>query len=194
VYTRCGYFWEPIEQEHLKRFLQAVAHSKLAPLVTLDMPARDLMPAHWSVTGRDVPDAASDDVEVFLPGRNVLLLAKAMVWCQLNGIREIALATLAGNPFSDATSTFFHAFEHAVGCALGIQILISHPFSCLSKREVMNLGKDLPLALTFSCIHPVEGIHCGQCNKCAERRKGFREAGLSDPTAYAASLQPPREN
>jgi 7-cyano-7-deazaguanine synthase len=47
-------------------------------------------------------------------------------------------------------------------------------------------GKELPLHLTFSCINPTQGVHCGTCNKCAERRKGFRDAGLADDTAYRA--------
>ena len=34
----------------------------------------------------------------------------------------------------------------------------------------MALGRGLPLELTFSCIAPVAGQHCGRCNKCAERR------------------------
>jgi 7-cyano-7-deazaguanine synthase len=38
--------------------------------------------------------------------------------------------------------------------------------------------------LTFSCMRPVDGKHCGTCNKCAERRRAFASAGLSDPTEY----------
>jgi 7-cyano-7-deazaguanine synthase len=47
------------------------------------------------------------------------------------------------------------------------------------------VGDGLPLELTFSCLRPVGGLHCGRCNKCAERRRGFAEAGLPDPTQYA---------
>ena len=41
----------------------------------------------------------------------------------------------------------------------------------------MALGRGLPLELTFSCISPLRGLHCGHCNKCAERQAAFRDAG-----------------
>ena len=52
-------------------------------------------------------------------------------------------------------------------------------------------GKNLPLHLTFSCIRPVDGMHCGECNKCAERRKGFADAGVRDLTRYATDVNAP---
>ncbi|MBI2880202.1 MAG: 7-cyano-7-deazaguanine synthase, partial [Candidatus Tectomicrobia bacterium] len=70
--------------------------------------------------------------------------------------------------------------------ALDFQIQIIRPFSGLTKQAVIQMGRDLPLELSFSCINPQGEIHCGACNKCAERRKGFRDAGIEDRTAYAA--------
>jgi 7-cyano-7-deazaguanine synthase len=58
------------------------------------------------------------------------------------------------------------------------------PFDRLHKTDVLERGKLLPLHLTFSCINPVDGKHCGICNKCAERKNGFRDAGLPDLTPY----------
>ena len=55
----------------------------------------------------------------------------------------------------------------------------------LGKRQVMERGRDDPLELTFSCISPVAGKHCGRCNKCAELQRAFRDIGLEDPTCYA---------
>jgi 7-cyano-7-deazaguanine synthase len=60
----------------------------------------------------------------------------------------------------------------------------------MTKRQVMELGRDLPLELTFSCISPVDSLHCGRCNKCAERQAAFRDAGLPDGTRYATSHFP----
>jgi 7-cyano-7-deazaguanine synthase len=48
----------------------------------------------------------------------------------------------------------------------------------------MERGRDLPLDLTFSCIDPKDGRHCGDCNKCDERRQAFAMAGMEDPTPY----------
>src|SRR5437667_83943 len=80
LYVRHGLFWEPAELEHLQRFLDVVQGPALQPLHVLDMPVGDLYKAHWSITGQGVPGADSPDAAVFLPGRNVLLLAKAMLW------------------------------------------------------------------------------------------------------------------
>ena len=55
--------------------------------------------AHWSVSGDAVPDADTADEAVYLPGRNLLLLANSSIWCALHGLHTIALGTLKGNPF-----------------------------------------------------------------------------------------------
>src|SRR5579872_6676877 len=81
LYVRNGLSWEPVEFQHLRRFLEAVHTPALRPLTVLEMPVADLYGDHWSVTGRGVPGADTDDGAVFLPGRNVLLLSKAMLWC-----------------------------------------------------------------------------------------------------------------
>src|SRR5262245_59432033 len=79
LYLRCGLSWEQDELAHLGRFLQRVERTGLQPLHILELPVRDLYGDHWSITGRQIPDADSPDEAVFLPGRNVLLLAKAML-------------------------------------------------------------------------------------------------------------------
>jgi 7-cyano-7-deazaguanine synthase len=50
---------------------------------------------------------------------------------------------------------------------------------------VIRRARELPLEHTFSCIAPIEGRHCGRCNKCAERRRAFAAAGVDDPTEYS---------
>jgi 7-cyano-7-deazaguanine synthase len=186
LYVRHGLFWERVELRHLQGYLEALNGPQLHPLAVLEMPAGDLYGDHWAVTGRDVPDAASADAAVFLPGRNVLLLVKAMLWCALRGVPAVALACLESNPFPDATPAFFTAFARVVNEAVGGKVEVLRPYADLGKAEVMRRGRGLPLHLTFSCIRPVSDLHCGQCNKCAERRRGFAEAGLPDPTPYHA--------
>lgn len=185
-YVRCGLSWEPAEQAAAERFLKAIHSHKVRPAVTLELPLSDLYGEHWSITGRRVPAAETPDEAVFLPGRNALLLIKPALWCQMHGIDELALAPLAGNPFGDATDEFFESFEQMTGHLGGAALRILRPFRRLHKRQVMQLGKDLPLELTFSCINPQGERHCGACNKCAERRRAFQDAGLADPTDYAA--------
>lgn len=190
LYVRTGLWWEAVELGHLRRFLQAIQGPALRPLEILDLPVRDLYGDHWSMTGRDVPDAATPDEAVFLPGRNVLLLAKALLWCHLKEVPAVALALLGSNPFPDATPEFFRAYQDAVNQAVGGHVQVLRPYANLHKTEVLHRGRGLPLELTFSCIRPVEELHCGRCNKCEERRRSFVEAGMTDRTAYAAGPTP----
>jgi len=186
-YVRSQLIWQREELAAAERFLRAVASAQLEKLVILDLPLGDLYAEHWSVTGCGIPSAATPDDAVYLPGRNALLVIKAALWCRLHGIGQLALAVLASNPFADATDAFFHDFESALGRATGGRIRITRPFGRLDKRRVMELGRGLPLELTFSCISPVGEMHCGQCNKCAERNAAFRLIDTDDPTRYAVS-------
>ena len=181
--------WQQEELLALKEFLGQIAGPQLEELLVLRLPLDDLYDGHWSVTGCEVPDAASADDAVYLPGRNALLVIKAALWCALHGIEELALAVLQSNPFSDATEGFFSDFEAALNCAAGSRVHIVRPFAGLDKQQVMRLGRNLPLQATFSCIAPTEGLHCGRCNKCAERRAAFRAIEADDPTEYAPSTQ-----
>jgi 7-cyano-7-deazaguanine synthase len=185
LYIRSGLHWERAEYDALQTFLAKMRSSRLERLTTLDMPAADVYGRHWSVTGRDVPDEQTADEAVYLPGRNAMLLVKAFVWCRLNGIGQLALAVLGTNPFGDASPDFFADFKSAMDRALGSRMKILRPFGELTKREVMELGAGFPLELTFSCIDPQDGLHCGRCNKCAERQDAFRSAKLHDATRYA---------
>jgi 7-cyano-7-deazaguanine synthase len=184
IYIRCGSAWESVELRYLRHFLNAVNAPTLRSLTLLDQPVADLYGQHWSVTGRDVPNADTPDGAVYLPGRNVLLLSKAMLWCHLNKVPQLALAPLAANPFPDATPKFFVAYQDAVNMAVGGQLRVLWPYLNLQKAEVIQRGRGLPLQYTFSCLQPRQGVHCGACNKCAERQKAFSAAGVADPTEY----------
>jgi 7-cyano-7-deazaguanine synthase len=184
LYVRQGLAWEAVELRHLRRFLRAVRGPSLRPLRVLKVPVADLYGDHWGLTGREVPDADTPDEAVYLPGRNVLLLAKALLWCHLHDVPAVALGSLASNPFPDATPVFFRAYERVVNRAVNGHVAILRPYAHLHKTEVMVRGRGLPLGLTFSCLHPIGGRHCGKCNKCAERRRAFADAGMADPTRY----------
>lgn len=187
LYVRSNLVWEQEEAQSLRRYLHAVRLPRLRDLVTLELPLTDLYGEHWSTSGRGTPAGDSADEAVFLPGRNALLVAKAAVWCQLNEVCELALAPLGTSPFADATQQFFDRAQAMFNCYVASKPLrIVLPFSQLNKRQVMQRGRGCPLELTFSCISPKDGFHCGRCNKCAERQRAFRGIGLEDPTRYAS--------
>lgn len=184
VYIRQGLIWEPIERHWVNQFLNAVAIANVEPLREIDLPVMDVYDAHWSTTGQETPNHLSEDREVYLPGRNLLLLCKTALFCALNNIPVIALGPLSGNPFPDSTQQFFTNFEELAGMALAFPLSIQTPFLKLCKHEVIYRGRHLPLQLSYSCINPVGFAHCGTCNKCAERRRSFQLAGVEDKTRY----------
>jgi 7-cyano-7-deazaguanine synthase len=185
IYIRTGLYWEATELHHLEQFLAGIHTPALRSLSILEQPVRDLYGNHWSLTGLGVPEAGTPDEDVFLPGRNVLLLAKSLLWCHLKGIPEVAMAPLSSNPFPDATNEFFSEYAGAVNRAVNGNVRVLRPYADLHKRDILRRAIGLPLKYTFSCIKPTSGLHCGRCNKCFERQQGFRDAGLSDPTPYA---------
>ncbi|WP_076343700.1 7-cyano-7-deazaguanine synthase [Paludisphaera borealis] len=186
IYIRCGLDWEDVELAAARAYLKAIACDRLEPLVVLDEPIRDVYGPHWSTDGGvDVPGAETPDEAVYLPGRNLLLTVKSALWCRLRNVHELALGSLGSNPFSDSTPEFFQGLETVLGQALSGSPRLIRPFSRLHKSDVVARGDGLPLHLTFSCIRPDAGLHCGVCNKCAERRDGFRDANRPDRTRYA---------
>lgn len=189
IYIAFGLVWQTEELAALRRFSAALASPGLLPLAVLEMPVADLYGDHWSVSGRGVPDRKTADEAVYLPGRNALLIVKAAVWCQLRGINELAMAPLASNPFPDATTEFFTELEAVLNRGMDGHLRLLRPFSGLTKHQVMELGRNYPLELTFCCLAPRGQLHCGVCNKCAERQAAFRLIGTDDPTIYAAGRE-----
>ena len=202
LYLRCGLSWEAVELYWLRRFLRAIRCPSLASLDVIEAPLRSTYGvrstslrtpsraqsrdgAHWSLTGQRVPGAGSADRAVFLPGRNVFLLSHAAVRCAQRGLSTVALGTLRGNPFGDASPRFFRTFASCLTQALAHPIRILAPLRRATKREAIRASAGLPLHLTFSCLSPRGRRHCGACNKCAERRRAFRAAGVPDPAPYA---------
>jgi 7-cyano-7-deazaguanine synthase len=184
VYVRFGLAWEPTEEAHLRRFLDTLSRPAPEPLTVLEVPIASVYGTHWSVSGDAVPDERSADEAVYLPGRNLLLLAQPSVWCALHGVHAIALGTLKGNPFPDSSPEFFGDFAALVQRGMGHALEVITPFADRTKADVVELGRGFALQHTFSCIDPQGGLHCGHCNKCAERRLAFSVLQIDDVTEY----------
>jgi 7-cyano-7-deazaguanine synthase len=193
IYVASGLAWESAEQAALDRLLAAPPYGRnVAPLVRLHVDMRDVFPStHWAVRGV-APAFDTPDEDVYIDGRNIVLLSKTAVFMARSGLCRVLLGPLSGNPFPDASPAFFRAMEAALGQGLQIPIRIETPYASRHKADVIRIGARLgvPFQLTLSCMQPVNGLHCGRCSKCRERRDAFREAGIEDRTRYAE--RPPR--
>jgi 7-cyano-7-deazaguanine synthase len=208
VYVRSGFAWEAAEHAVVRELLAAEPFgSRTRPLVSLTVDMRDVYEAgHWAIEGKP-PRYHTPDEDVYLPGRNVILLGKAGVYCAAARIDRLVLGTLAHNPFPDATPAFRSAMGTALSLGLAHPLTIDAPLAGARKAEVIRRGAALgvPLRLTLSCMNPVtvqgpgplvihgdpapggdpSPVHCGTCSKCRERHDAFLEAGIVDETEYA---------
>lgn len=199
VYVGVGLAWEDAEAAMVERLLQSPAYAgHVEALARVSFTMRDVYAAsHWAIRG-EPPAYDTPDEDVYLAGRNLVLLTKAGVIAAKATSHRIALGPLAGNPFPDARPEFFAAMAQALSLGLDHQIDIATPFLHWKKQDVIKRGVELgvPFELTLSCMNPVPGSrastprHCGLCSKCRERRDAFAAAGVSDPSPYAN--QPPR--
>ena len=187
IYVSMGCVWDEAERKAIDRFIEELDSDAVLPLVEFSQPVDDLYGRHWSLTGEGVPDEKTADEAVFLWGRNPMLLLKPLLWCQQHAIHELALGTLDANPFADATKSFLDSFADALLLGLETPIRIVQPFQKLTKQQVVASAMHLPIQHTFSCLAPVEGIHCGRCNKCAERKAVLKQLPGGDPTRYSCN-------
>jgi 7-cyano-7-deazaguanine synthase len=188
LYVSAGLAWEADEIAVARRLLRSAPYRNAGPLVTLRFDMQDVYPAtHWAMRGQ-APAFDTPDADVYLEGRNIVLLTKAAVYMAREKLTRVQLGPLAGNPFPDATPEFFEALQRALSIGLARPLAIETPFAAMEKSDVVRLGATLgvPMELTLSCMQPVGGLHCGRCSKCRERRDAFIESGIDDRTEYAA--------
>jgi 7-cyano-7-deazaguanine synthase len=132
-----------------------------------------------------------------VPARNTIFLSLALAWAEAAGARDlfIGVNALDYSGYPDCRPAFVAAFERLAALATkkgaeGGRFIVQAPLLEMSKadivREAARLGLDP--GLSWSCYDPVpEGRHCGLCDSCRLRAKGFADAGLADPTLYAAA-------
>jgi len=190
LYVSVGFAWENAERAIAAKLLARPPFAgRVDAPVLLRFDMLDVFPpTHWAVRG-EAPAFDSPDEDVFLDGRNVILLSKAAVYAARDdGGRTVRLllGSLSCNPFPDATPEFRDTMAKALSLGLAVPLTVAAPFSAMHKSDVIKRGMELgvPFELTLSCMQPKDGLHCGRCSKCRERRDAFRDAGVDDSTEY----------
>ena len=142
--------------------------------------------------GRSDVAIASGIPSTYVPARNALFLALALAWAEALGSRDLVVGVNAidSSGYPDCRRDFLEAFERlaAVGTRAGAEgerMRVHAPLAALTKSEIVSRAAawGVPLAMTLSCYDPApDGTPCGGCDACALRERGFREAGLTDPS------------
>src|SRR5215813_3796351 len=121
------------------------------------------------------------------------LLSIATSWAEVIGADRIYIGAVAedSSGYPDCRPEYYEAFQRAIdlGTKPETRIEIVTPVIRLRKSEIVKLGAELgaPLELSWSC-YKREDVACGECDSCALRLRGFREAGLHDPIPYAIEI------
>ena len=133
----------------------------------------------------------------YVPARNTIFLSLALGCAEAAGARDIFIGVnaLDYSGYPDCRPEFIAAFEALASRATkagaeGEPFQIHAPLQHMTKAQIASEAQRLGLdaGLSHSCYDPApDGSHCGLCDACRLRAKGFEEAGLSDPTRYAGA-------
>ena len=142
-----------------------------------------------------IPDISYDEIEgvspTYVPFRNGLLLSTITSLVSASGEGVVGYGAHAEDAenwaYPDCTPEFIGAMASAIYIGTYHKYRLYTPLMWLSKNEVVSLGTSLgvPFELTWSC-YKGEELHCGTCPTCLARKQAFKEAGVVDPTGYAA--------
>lgn len=184
-HVRCGLGWEAHELAALRRCCARLAQPALKPIVEINFPLRELLAAHWGMSGEGIPGKDDDPSRLEIPLRNITLLTAAAVGCRDMPNLVLATGTTADNHFGDGSRAFFDGCESLLGMAMRRRVRVLTPFIHLSKTQIILQSDVANLAASWSCIDPHGDEHCGCCIKCGRRQAAFLAAGVVDPTSYA---------
>ncbi|MDX9746345.1 MAG: 7-cyano-7-deazaguanine synthase QueC [Syntrophales bacterium] len=131
----------------------------------------------------------------YVPARNTIFLSYGLAWAEVLGSGDIFIGVNAidYSGYPDCRPEFIAAYEKMANLATRaaveekIPVSIRIPLMYLSKGEIIRTGLSLGVdySMTMTCYDPSpDGLACGQCDSCLLRKKGFAEAGLSDPLSY----------
>lgn len=146
------------------------------------------VPKNRTQIGEEIP-------VTYVPARNTVFLSYGLAYLDVIAADAIYIGVNAVDysGYPDCRPDYIEAYEKMANLATrrGVEgknpIRIETPLLHLTKAEIIKLGADLGVdfSQTISCYDPDKGGRaCGACDACILRRKGFQEAGISDPTHY----------
>lgn len=132
----------------------------------------------------------------YVPARNTIFLSVALGWAEASGGADLLIGVnaLDYSGYPDCRPEFVESFEAMANLATkaGVEgtsrYRVHTPLQALTKAGIVRAAVDagLDMGKTWSCYDPsLDGRHCGRCDSCRLRQKGFEEAGVPDPTIYA---------
>lgn len=167
-----------------RRLATSIAH--LAQIGGSSLTDRKIEVSQANLASTEIPTS-------YVPFRNAHLLAIATSWAEVIGAGRIYIGAVAedSSGYPDCRPEFYEAFQSAIeiGTKPETKIRIITPVISMRKSEIVRLGIEIgaPLGLSWSCYRS-ENVACGECDSCALRLRGFREAGLKDTILYANSI------
>ena len=144
-----------------------------------------------SLTDMSIPvsdaDLENEDIPTsYVPFRNANILSAAVSWAEVIEANSIYIGAVEedSSGYPDCRRSFYDAFENTIseGTKPDTHINIVTPLISLNKKEIILKGLDIgaPLNLSWSC-YKNEDVPCGECDSCALRARGFKNAGTEDP-------------
>jgi 7-cyano-7-deazaguanine synthase len=135
----------------------------------------------------------------YVPARNTIFLSYGLAWAEVLSAPDIFIGVnhIDYSGYPDCRPEYIRAFENMANLSLKatvegkMKIIIHAPLISLTKGEIIRKGAAIGVdyGLTHSCYDPAgDGKACGMCDSCELRQKGFREAGIPDPTSYTSAF------
>lgn len=158
------------------------------PIKLVDLSSlKDIFTGVTALCDETIPMTSSFSQPIIVPFRNAIFLSIAVAYAVAVGATSVFYGAQGSDePFyPDCRTEFYKSFQATARLGTERDIVIEAPFSNIPKSETIKLGAKLgvPFDLTWSC-YLNESKHCGECESCVNRKKAFREAGVTDPTEY----------
>jgi 7-cyano-7-deazaguanine synthase len=185
------------ELEAAKKIVRALGiRDHRIAVIDREMFGGSALTGHQDVPKNRDPQSMAEGIPItYVPARNTIFLSFALGWCEVLGAQDIFLGVNAVDysGYPDCRPEFLEAFERMANLATkaGVEgaarYRIHAPLLHMSKAEIIlaGIGAGVDFSMTHSCYDPSSGgLACGACDSCILRRRGFREAGVADPTRY----------